>query len=265
MPRACVVRSRRRPHPGEARPLRGRRRTRTIEETKTSAGRRVLPMAPFTKAALVRLRSKVAGMGERLVFVDRNGNPLRRSNLTRTHLRPLWTAAGLGKRVHFHSLRHSSATLALASGAALRSVSASFGHRDASFTVRTYAHTVEGAVAQSVTGLDRIISGRGPRTRAHPRCRLPIFRRGCHPLREQDLHARPETQAGGGKSPGTVGRGLDGWEAVGSPSASARFLCEAESRAGGAAGSFRSEPHAQRGRAFPRAWNLRGPTARSVG
>jgi integrase len=51
-------------------------------------------------------------------------------------------AKALGIPGHFHELRHFAATVAIGSGADVRTVSGRLGHADPSVTLRVYAHAV---------------------------------------------------------------------------------------------------------------------------
>jgi integrase len=52
-------------------------------------------------------------------------------------------AARLGINGHFHQLRHFAATVAIGSGADVRTVSGRLGHADPSVTLRVYAHAIQ--------------------------------------------------------------------------------------------------------------------------
>jgi hypothetical protein len=52
-------------------------------------------------------------------------------------------AQGLDIPGHFHGLRHFAATVAIGSGADVRTVSGRLGHADPSVTLRVYAHAIE--------------------------------------------------------------------------------------------------------------------------
>jgi integrase len=52
-------------------------------------------------------------------------------------------AKRVGLTHHFHELRHFSATTAIAAGVDPRTVGGRLGHRDASVTLKTYAHVLE--------------------------------------------------------------------------------------------------------------------------
>jgi site-specific recombinase XerD len=76
-----------------------------------------------------------------LLFCTSSGRPLDHSNALRCFHRAL-EAAGL-KRVTIHSLRHSYASTALASGASIKALQRALGRSNASLTLNTYAHFVE--------------------------------------------------------------------------------------------------------------------------
>src|SRR5580698_3292330 len=58
-------------------------------------------------------RQEASGNSGPLIFTDRNGGPLRRSNYKRRSFKPLLLKANISSDVRFHDLRHTSATLML--------------------------------------------------------------------------------------------------------------------------------------------------------
>lgn len=72
---------------------------------------------------------------------DHLGEPLQANNLSERSFARLCTAAGL-RRITFHGLRHTSATLLLADGEPVHIVSERLGHRDVSITLNNYAHAL---------------------------------------------------------------------------------------------------------------------------
>lgn len=75
------------------------------------------------------------------VFVDSEGNPLRKSNFLRQIHDPLMAAAGV-RAVTPHGLRHTCATLLLSRGVQPQFVARRLGHRDVGTTLRIYAHVL---------------------------------------------------------------------------------------------------------------------------
>jgi integrase len=73
---------------------------------------------------------------------DTLGQPLDANNIGEREFGPLLTAAGV-RRIKFHGLRHTTATLALAHGEPVRDVADRLGHSKASMTLDIYSHATE--------------------------------------------------------------------------------------------------------------------------
>jgi integrase len=73
-----------------------------------------------------------------LVFTREDGSPLRPDYLTK-HLNVIARRAGLPPK-RLHDLRHASASLQLASGVQVATVSKRLGHSQIALTVNTYGH-----------------------------------------------------------------------------------------------------------------------------
>jgi integrase len=87
------------------------------------------------------------GLGEGLVFTDALGRPLTPWWVSRYFSRMV-QAAGL-PRIRFHDLRHTSATLGLASGESLKEVSARLGHSGIAITADIYADVLPDTARRS--------------------------------------------------------------------------------------------------------------------
>jgi integrase len=68
------------------------------------------------------------------------------------------TRAGLGK-VRFHDLRHTAATLAIASGVDVRTTGALLGHASAKMTLDTYGHALPRAAEAAARAIDAALRG----------------------------------------------------------------------------------------------------------
>jgi integrase len=77
-----------------------------------------------------------------LVFATAEGGPIMRRNLHRRHLTPVLEAAGLPTSLHLYCLRHTFATLTLASGIDAKEVSVMMGHSSVAFTMDRYQHVL---------------------------------------------------------------------------------------------------------------------------
>src|SRR5262249_43945369 len=75
-----------------------------------------------------------------LVFSASNGAPLRRSNFRRKAWQPALAEIGLPADVHFHDLRHFTASLLIDGGATPLEVSEKLRHARPSVTLDVYSH-----------------------------------------------------------------------------------------------------------------------------
>jgi integrase len=107
-------------------------------EPKSSAGKRAVHMPPN----LVAMYS--AGDAENLLFPNSVGKPLDQSALLRLEFYPALERAGV-RRVRFHDLRHTYATLMIATGANMKLLQEQLGHESISTTIRYYGHLLPSA------------------------------------------------------------------------------------------------------------------------
>ena len=77
-----------------------------------------------------------------LVFATRLGEPLSVHNLGTREYAALIKASGV-RRIKFHGIRHTTATLLLQAGEPVPNVAARLGHAKASMTLDVYAHALE--------------------------------------------------------------------------------------------------------------------------
>ena len=140
-----------------------------MDDTKNNSSKRVLKLTPD---ALVMLRQYKAWQGrERLrigdqwaeawgdhprLFTTWNGKPLHPATVTgwfhdfiaRSDLPP----------VSIHSLRHTNATLLIAAGTNVRTVSAHLGHSQTSTTMNIYSHSIKSAEAAAAEALQSVLT-----------------------------------------------------------------------------------------------------------
>lgn len=136
-------------------------------DPKTEAGRRELPipdeLLPILRRARQRSREEqlAAGskwVGEGHVVADEFGSPYHPDTLYKYWSRTL-KAAGL-PHVRLHDARHSCATLMHQRGVPLAVIAAWLGHTDASFTLRTYAHSSPAMLAEAAVTLGGLVTSR---------------------------------------------------------------------------------------------------------
>jgi integrase len=113
--------------------------------------RREVPIPRFLAAELAEhVRGK---QPDDLVFAGiRNGHPLRVSTF-RTSFSAAARAIGVPD-LHPHQLRHTAASLAIASGADVKVVQQMLGHSSATMTLDTYGHLFEDRLDEVATAMD---------------------------------------------------------------------------------------------------------------
>ncbi|MFI6935563.1 tyrosine-type recombinase/integrase [Streptomyces sp. NPDC050287] len=108
-------------------------------DTPKNHERRSVPIPRFLAE---ELKPHVQGRGdEDLLFTAPQGGPLRARNFRQRFFAPAVAKAGLGHlKVTPHKLRHTAASLAIASGADVNVVQTMLGHKSATLTLDTYGH-----------------------------------------------------------------------------------------------------------------------------
>jgi len=130
---------------------------------KTASSVRTLTLPASVSAALAE--HKVRQMQERmmqgyiehgLVFATQIGTPIDPRNLIR-EWHALTRRAGL-RRVRFHDLRHTAATLMLSAGVSALLVAEVLGHRDATMILRTYGHVLPHQRAEAADKMEGVLA-----------------------------------------------------------------------------------------------------------
>ncbi len=103
----------------------------------------------------------------KLVFPSRTGTHLSGSNVYHRDFLPSLQSAGL-RRVTFHALRHTFASLLIQKGASLAYVKEQMGHSSIQVTVDTYGHLIPGGNIDWIDSLDTETSPQTSATPAQP-------------------------------------------------------------------------------------------------
>lgn len=131
---------------------------------KSPRSRRDVPVPAYAMRALKEHRSRQAeeklALGEYwvdsgLVFTSTVGTAIEPRNLTRV-LDELVRAAGV-RRVRFHDLRHTCASMLLAQGVPARVVMDVLGHSQFSITMDLYSHVMPSALREAADAIDRAL------------------------------------------------------------------------------------------------------------
>jgi integrase len=130
---------------------------RYVEETKTKSSRRMLTIPPFLSEILAKHIGHVPDESD-FVFVGRDGGLLRRNNFRRRHWKPAVLEAELRKRLRFHDLRHTCASILIAQGAHPKEIQARLGHASIMTTMDQYGHLFPSLGAQLDGNLERVFN-----------------------------------------------------------------------------------------------------------
>ena len=137
------------------------------DTTKTKSSLRTLPLVPFVKERLLVLKKEQEN-NRRLcgrsyhkqyagyVCINEMGDLIKPHYVTEQFPK-LLDANGL-RRIRFHDLRHSCASLMLANGVPMKQIQEWLGHRDFSTTANIYAHL---DYSSKLTSADAMLNGLG--------------------------------------------------------------------------------------------------------
>lgn len=136
------------------------------DDTKTRSGRRLIALTPSTAAALRRHRTDQlarrlaigpAWVNTGLVFDGGDGALARPETVRYGFLRAVRLADV--PSLTFHGLRHTCATLLLASGVHPKVVQERLGHASIAITLDRYSHVTMDMQSEAASALDRLLSG----------------------------------------------------------------------------------------------------------
>lgn len=130
----------------------------TLGEPKTAGSRRTIELPQKSIDGLIRQKSLLMGAGLRAspwVFPDRDGGPYLTRKLSRDFDAAI-TAAKM-RRIRFHDLRHTAATLRLQLGEHPKLVSEMLGHAKFSITMDLYSHATPSMQRDSADRFDGVL------------------------------------------------------------------------------------------------------------
>jgi len=110
-----------------------------FQEPKTRTSYRRLSLPTFLLRELKVWRMACPKSPYDLIFPNLDGQPMSHSNLMTRGFHPALKRAGI-RRIRFHDLRHTFASLMISNGEDIVRVSRLMGHSTASFTLNVYSH-----------------------------------------------------------------------------------------------------------------------------
>lgn len=128
------------------------------EYTKTDSSQRDIHMGPVVHDALRRQRAATAKLSE-YVFCNREGKPLDNKNFHDRVWYPLLRYLGLPRR-RAYQMRHTAATLWLASGEAPEWIARQLGHSSTEMLFRVYSRYVPNLTRRDGSAFERLLASR---------------------------------------------------------------------------------------------------------
>ena len=119
---------------------------------------RRIVITPILRQALEqhRLLGRKSELG--LIFSQESGLPLDPDNLINREFRPALDRAGL-RRIRFHDLRHSYASLLISQGENIKFIQSQLGHSSAKTTLDRYGHLMPNLENDAARRLDKTVFG----------------------------------------------------------------------------------------------------------
>jgi integrase len=139
-----------------------------FHEPKTDSSRRAVVLLPSLAATLRNFhQAQGSPAPEALLFTHDGEQPLNPGSARRRFCAALEVAEL--RHVTIHSLRHSFASVMLASGANIKALQRALGHSSATMTLDVYSHLLEESVESSALKADQIFTGAGGKLAYFPR------------------------------------------------------------------------------------------------
>jgi len=127
-------------------------------EPKTEASRRAIDLGPTVMSELKKWQIACPPTELNLVFSNEAGKPIDANNLVKREFEPALRRAGL-RKVRFHDLRHTFASLLIDRGEHPKYIQAQMGHSSISVTMDTYGHLMKPVNQDAAKRLDEAVFG----------------------------------------------------------------------------------------------------------
>jgi integrase len=134
-------------------------RAKSFYEPKTRTSRRLIELPPSLISELKAWRLACPKGEHDLIFPSATGKPEDAPNVLHRGLYPALRRAGL-RKIRFHDLRHSAASLLLSQGVDVVSVSRLLGHSSPAITLNVYSHAIRSERAGLTDKLAALFAGK---------------------------------------------------------------------------------------------------------
>lgn len=134
----------------------------TFDDTKRKRSQRIVKLQNFVMKALRGLRESREGEREgncfsphELVFISAAGLPLKQRAVKR-EFRRLLVIAGI-RSVRLYDLRHTAATLGIAAGVSVKTISDQLGYASISFALERFSHILPSIQDQAAANVEKLL------------------------------------------------------------------------------------------------------------
>jgi integrase len=125
---------------------------------KTPTSRRKIDLGQTVVKQLKQWKMACPPSEQELVFPSDAGTPMKKENLVRRHFTPALRRAGL-RKVRFHDLRHTFASLLIDQGEHPKYIQSQMGHSSINVTMDTYGHLMKSVNRLASSKLDEAVFG----------------------------------------------------------------------------------------------------------
>jgi integrase len=123
---------------------------------KSKTSNRKIDLGPAMVAALRKWKLACPPCELDLMFPNEVGNPINHSNMLWRHFFPALKSAGI-KRIRFHDLRHTYASLLIEQGENIKYIQSQLGHSSPTVTLNVYAHLMNPVNQEAAVRLENAI------------------------------------------------------------------------------------------------------------
>ena len=131
---------------------------RKFFEPKSATSKRRIDLGPTVMEKLKEWQKACPASELDLVFPSHTGTPIDHYNLVQRHYEPALKRAGL-RRIKFHSLRHSYASMLIEQAEYPKYIQSQMGHSSINVTMDIYGHLMKAVNQDSPTKLEKMLFG----------------------------------------------------------------------------------------------------------